>query len=146
MSAEVIQMRSTRVGHGSQFGRKKEAAIAALLTQRSIEEAARVAGISIQTMYRWMKEPEFQVEFRRARQDAFSQSIARLQQAAGAAVSTLLKLMVDPATPAPTRAYAANSVLLHSRRSMEIDDIQARLDAMEKALLVVRPAGNYGGR
>jgi len=28
-------------GHGSKFGRKKEEAIAALLTQRNIEEAAR---------------------------------------------------------------------------------------------------------
>ena len=28
-------------GHGTKFGRKKEEAIAALLTQRNIEEAAR---------------------------------------------------------------------------------------------------------
>jgi hypothetical protein len=31
--------------HGSKFGRKKEDAIAALLSQRNVEEAARVAGI-----------------------------------------------------------------------------------------------------
>ena len=28
-------------GHGSKFGRKQEAAIAALLTQRNVEEAAK---------------------------------------------------------------------------------------------------------
>ena len=42
-------------GHGSKFGRKKEAAIAALLTQRNIEEAARVAGIGTQTLHRWLR-------------------------------------------------------------------------------------------
>ena len=33
-------------GHGSKFGRKKEEAIAALLTQRNIEEAARSIGVA----------------------------------------------------------------------------------------------------
>jgi len=37
MSSGVCKM----VGHGSKLGRKKEAAIAALLTQRNFEEAAR---------------------------------------------------------------------------------------------------------
>src|SRR5229473_1877242 len=32
-------------GHGSKFGRKKEAAIAALLSQRNHEEAAQAAGV-----------------------------------------------------------------------------------------------------
>ena len=34
------------IGHGEKFGRKKEEVIAALLSQRSVEDAARVAGIS----------------------------------------------------------------------------------------------------
>ena len=33
-------------GHGSKFGHKNEEAIAALLTQRNIEEAAKSIGIS----------------------------------------------------------------------------------------------------
>jgi hypothetical protein len=40
------------VGHGSKFGHKKEAAIAALLTQRNIGEAAHVAGIGTNTLLR----------------------------------------------------------------------------------------------
>jgi hypothetical protein len=55
------------VGHGSKFDRKKEAAVAALLTQRNIEEAARVAGIGTQTLYRWLKVPEFQEAYREVR-------------------------------------------------------------------------------
>ena len=87
------------VGHGAKFGRKKEEATAALLSQRTIEDAARVANIGTNTLLRWLKDPAFEAAYREARRAAFSQSIARLQQASGAAVSTLLKVMVDPNTP-----------------------------------------------
>ena len=82
-------------GHGAKFGRKKEEAIAALLTQRTTDDAARAIGVAPTTLLRWMKEPGFDAEYRSARRAAFGQSVARLQQASGAAVSTLLKLMVD---------------------------------------------------
>ena len=61
----------------------------ALLTQRNVEEAARAAGISIATLMRCQKEPEFEAAYRHARRAVFRQSVARLQQASGAAVSTL---------------------------------------------------------
>jgi hypothetical protein len=37
-------------GHGSKFGRKKEEAIAALLTNRNIEEAACAIGVEPNTL------------------------------------------------------------------------------------------------
>src|SRR5260370_11360509 len=110
-------------GHGAKFGRKREEAIAALLTQRTTEDAARAVGIGTSTLLRWLKEPGFEAEYRRARRAAFSQSVARLQQASGAAVSTLLKIMVDTNTPASTRVRAADSVLDHSAKPIEIEDI-----------------------
>ena len=58
-----------------------------------------------------MKLPEFDAAYREARRAAFGQSVARLQQASGAAVSTLLKLMLDANVPASTRARCADSVL-----------------------------------
>ena len=61
------------------------------------------------------------------------QAIARLQQASGVAVSTLLKLMVDPTTPASTRARAADSILDHGAKAIELEDIEARLAALEQA-------------
>jgi len=90
------------IGHGTKFKRKLEEAVAAMLTQRNVEEAARSIGISTATLMRWQKEPEFQQAYRAARRAAHGQSIARLQQATSAAVSTLLKVMVDASTPAST--------------------------------------------
>jgi transposase-like protein len=118
---------------GGKFGRKKEEAIAALLTQRNIEEAAKAAGIGANTLLRWLKVPEFQSAYREARRAAFGQSVARLQQASGAAVSTLLKVMVDPNSPASTKVRAADSVLNHSAKAIEIEDIEARVSELERA-------------
>ncbi len=92
-------------GHGSKIGRKQEDAIAALLTQRNVEEAARAAGIGVRTLLRWMKLPEFQSAYRQARRDAFGQAIARLQQGTSPAATTLLKIMIDPSVPASVRVH-----------------------------------------
>jgi hypothetical protein len=120
-------------GHGAKVGRKQEEAIAALLTQRTVEEAAGAAGIGTATLLRWQKQPEFQKAYREARRAAFGQAVARLQQASSAAVSTLLKVMVDVAAPASTRVRAADSVLGHSVRAIEIEDIEARVSELERA-------------
>jgi hypothetical protein len=82
----------------SKLGRKKEAAILALLTARSVEDAARTAKVPARTLYRWMNERDFDTAFRRAKRTAFGQSLARLQQASSAATSTMLKIMIDPST------------------------------------------------
>ena len=133
-ATSAVEIASSQIrGHGSKFGRKKEEAIAALMTERNVEEAARVAGIGTQTLYRWIKEPEFQKEYLDARRAAVAQSNARLQQASSAAVSMLLKTMVDASTPPATKVRAANSILDHSRSAIEIDDIVVRVAALEQA-------------
>jgi hypothetical protein len=120
-------------GHGAKFNRKMEAAIAALLTQKNQEEAARTAGIALTTLLRWQKLPEFQKAYREARRATHGQSIARLQQATSAAVTTLLKVLIDPNTPASVKVRAADSVLDHSAKSIELEDIEARLADLERA-------------
>jgi hypothetical protein len=121
------------VGHGAKFGRKKEEAIAALLSQRNIEEAARVAGIGNTTLLRWLQMPEFDAAYRKARRAAHSQSIARLQQASSAAVAALLKVLVDANTPASSRVRAADCVLGHAAKAIEIEDLEVRVTQLEQA-------------
>jgi hypothetical protein len=120
------------MGHGTKFGRKKEETIAALLSQRNVEEAARFVNIGTKTLLRWLQLPEFDKAYREARRAAFSQSIARLQQASSAAVATLLKIMVDPSAPAASRIRAADSVLGHAAKAIEIEDIEARVSELER--------------
>ena len=121
-------------GHGAKFGRKQEEAIAALLTQRNIDEAAKAVGIAPNTLLKWMKLPEFQTAYREARRAAFSQSIARLQQGTSAAATTLIKLLLDPNTPASVRARVADSIFNHAAKAIEIEDIEARVSALETSV------------
>jgi hypothetical protein len=119
-------------GHGTKFGRKKEEAIAALLTARNIEEAAKSVGIAPNTLLNWMKVPEFQAAYREARRAAYSQAVAKLQQGTTAAATTLLKVMLDQGTPASVRVRAAECVMTHSAKAIEIEDIEARVSELER--------------
>jgi hypothetical protein len=116
----------------STLGRKQEDAIAALLTQRNIEEAAHSAGIGTRTLLRWLKVPEFQIAYRQARREAFGQAIARLQQGTSAAATTLLKLLIEPNTPASVRVRAADSIFNHAAKAIEIEDLEARVADLER--------------
>jgi hypothetical protein len=118
---------------GSSLVRKQEEAIAALLTQRNIDEAARTAGISTRTLLRWLQLPEFQKAYRQARRDTYSQAVARLQQGTSAAATILLKTMVDPGTPASVRVRAAEAIFSHAFKAIEIEDIEARVSELEQA-------------
>jgi hypothetical protein len=120
-------------GHGTKFGRKKEEAVAALLTQRNIDEAAKATGIAPNTLLNWMKEPEFQVAYREARRAAFGQAIARLQQGTSAAATTLLRMMIEQGTPPSVRVRAAEVIFNHAAKAIEIEDIDARVTALETA-------------
>ena len=79
------------------------------------------------------KAPDFDHAYREARRAAFRQSIARLQQASSAAVTTLLKVMVEPGTPPSTKVRAADSILDHSAKAIELEDIEARVAELERA-------------
>ena len=97
-----------------------------------MEEAAAAVKISAKTLLRWMKEQDFDAAYREARRLAFGQSISRLQQASTAAVTTVLKLMVDQNVPASTRLRAADIVLERTAKAIEIEDIETRVSELER--------------
>jgi hypothetical protein len=127
-------------GHGAKFGRKKEQAIVALLSQRSVEDAARTADVSSKTLWRWLLIPQFRDEYLRARRQAFSQATARLQHASGAAVSVLLSIMLDGNAPTASRVRAAACVLEKAAGAFELEDLELRLCRLEQI------EQNRGGR
>jgi hypothetical protein len=126
-------------GHGAKFGRKMEDAIAALLSQRNVDEAARSAGIGTRTLLRWMKDPVFDAAFRAARRAAFGQTTARLQQGSSAAATILMKLMLDANTPASTRVRAAETIINHAAKAIEIEDIEVRVTELERSAQASKP-------
>jgi hypothetical protein len=120
-------------GHGSKLRYKQDEAIAALLSEPTFDEAAANVGISPRTLRRWQQDPSFAAGLRKARKDAYLQSIARLQEGSSAAVTTLLKVMIDANTPPACKVRAADSVLNHSAKAIEWEDLEARVSELERA-------------
>lgn len=100
---------------------------------RNIEDAAAAINIATKTLLRWMKLPEFQAAYAEARRAAVSQSNARLQQATGAASTAILKLMVDPGVPPAVRLRAAECVMTHAMKSIELENVLIRIQALEQS-------------
>lgn len=71
--------------------------------------------------------------YREARRAAFGQAVARLQQATSAAATTLLKMMIEPSAPPSVRVRAAEAVFNRAAKAIEIEDIDARVTALETA-------------
>ena len=120
-------------GHGGKFGRKKEAAIAALLAQKNQAEAARAAGLDPSTLKRWLRLPEFQDEYLQARREVMSQTNARIQQNSGALASLGFKLVTDAATPASVKGHLILGFLDRGNKSLELEDVLVRLAKLERA-------------
>lgn len=113
---------------------KSEKLLASLLTAPTIQIAAKLAGVSESTAIRTLKESEFQAAYREARREVVSHSITTLQAACSNAVATLVSVCDDPDAPASSRVSAAKSILEMSLRSVEIDDLGVRVQALEELL------------
>ena len=62
-----------------------------------------------------------------------SQAVARLQQGATAAATTLPKVMLDQRTASSVRVRA-ECVINHPSKAIEIEDVEARVAELERAV------------
>src|SRR6267378_3683426 len=82
--------------YGKPSGRKGgDALVLALATGLSLPQAARKAGIGVNTAYVRMKDPEFRKEVTKARDDLLSQAVNRLVAASCQAVDALTANLAD---------------------------------------------------
>ncbi|MGB4096159.1 MAG: hypothetical protein WBJ85_00435 [Acetomicrobium sp.] len=119
----------------SNLTRKTEQPIAALLTTDTVEQAASVAGIAESTLYRWLREPVFLEQYRKARKAAVDQAISTLQERANKAAKALIDIAEDQEMPPSTRVAAAREILQTSIRGIERDDFESRLEQLEKMIM-----------
>src|SRR5215208_6282738 len=111
----------------------QERAIIALLSEPTLRAAASSAGISESTLWRWLREPVFKDAYRKARSDALAQATAMLQALAAEAVQTLVEVHRNPEIGAHIRVSAARSLLDLAYKVHEIEDLEARIEALEEA-------------
>lgn len=122
---------------------KQLRAVVALLTERTIEQAAERVGVNERTLRRWLGQDPFRHALRAAQRATFEHAHARLQEAATLAVDTLKAVMEDANAPAAARVGAAKAALEQGSRSVELAQVIERVDAMERQLengVALRPA------
>lgn len=112
---------------------KQEDAIVRLINEPNIAKVAEACEVTDRTVYRWLQEPAFSAAYRKARRDAFSQAIALTQRYAPMAVNVLAKVMADQDAPHHARVTAAVNLLRFGREAIELDDLAARVEALEQA-------------
>ena len=120
-------------GSAENLSGKMEGLIAALLSHSTIEAAAQSIGVVATTTWRWMQRPDFQAAYREARRAAMQQVTARLQDASREAVDCLREVQRDGESGASSRVAAARTILELAIKSVDLEEIQQRLDALEQA-------------
>src|SRR5262245_39653736 len=121
------------------IGRKGEAAIAALLSEPTIDDAAAKAGIGEATLRRWMRRPEFAAAYRKARRAVLERTIGQLQQATGEAAATLRRNLTSGKPSVEVRA--AMGILDAAIKGFESLDLADELREI-KRLLEGKDAGD----
>ena len=114
------------------LSRKQEAALAALLSQPTIPLAAAQAGVGLRTLTRWLAEDEtFKGEYRALQREIVNNAVYQLVKASNNAVNTLISVMNEAEAPASARVSAAKVVLEMAYRGIEMEDLSARIEALE---------------
>lgn len=115
---------------------KRAIAITELLNpaNRTMGDVAAKCGIAERQLYRWMEKPDFQAELAAARKALLERTLDRLAGSTVHAVDALLSTL-DRTNPAGLRRLAANDILGHYGKLVDLVDLQQRISAMEELLL-----------
>lgn len=112
---------------------RQQKAIIALLQEPTIAKAAEASSIPVRTMHFWLDQEGFSRAYRKARREAYGQAIALAQRYTPLAVQTLATMMNDHAASTSGRVSACATMLRFARESIELDDLAARVEALEQA-------------
>jgi alpha-beta hydrolase superfamily lysophospholipase len=116
---------------GAKSAPARERAILALLSERTMRQAAVRCGVGERTLRRWLTDnSEFKAEYEAARTAMFQVGMSRIQALAGRAVETLEDLLGAKQYPA-VRLAAARTVAELGLHQYDADTILRKLDKIE---------------
>ena len=107
-------------------------AIPEIVRARSIEEGCRKARVSKASYYAWCKDPAFTREFRRQRDVLIDEAMENLKASVREAVGAVVGLLHSDNES--IRRAASNDVLNFTLKIKELQDFEARLESIERAL------------
>lgn len=105
--------------------------MAAMVTSKTITEAAERAGIGRVTAHKYLKDITFKRAFRRYRSELMQQTTALLQSASIEAVEVLREIMLDKSISPYARQQSAQTVRNAAYKAHELDDIVEMVEELE---------------
>ena len=120
---------------------KQRKAVAALLTEPNATAAAKAAGVSRDTLYRWLADASFQAALRDAEAGAIAAVSRSLVRLAEQAATTLDRAMTDPAAASSTKVRAADVILARMLQLREGAVLEERVRELERHAADVRRDG-----
>lgn len=112
---------------------KQRQAIGALLTERTIAQAAQKIGVSAPTVQRWLRDESFVAELRAVQADLLQAATVTLATAQADSLKTLEDLR-DNSSSDTVRLGAARTLVELFFKFRENSDIEERLQALEAAI------------
>ena len=119
--------------NGSELTPKQARAVQALITAKSIGDAAQAASVGERTLFRWLAEPAFRAALSQAEGDLLDAATRRLLGLQGQAIETFESVLADAAASQAVRLRAAQAVLDYLLKLRELRNVESRLVALEVA-------------
>jgi hypothetical protein len=132
-SVDAPERGATPTGHGAKSDAVREAAIRALLTEKSIQRAAERCRVNERTLRRWLTaDAAFMAEYDHAWQALHRAGMARVQALTGKGVAPLEELLDAKEFPA-VRLGAARTVVELGIHQHDTEIILRKLEDLEAA-------------
>lgn len=110
---------------------QKQKALAALLTYKTQEEAAKAAGISVRTIITYLNDPEFRREYEKAAGKLVEKATREIQTGMSDAIFVLRSILESMTATDGSKISAARAVLEFGLRMTETVDLLKRVEALE---------------
>ena len=113
---------------------KQNKAAKILIAGGDYVEAASAADVTTRTIHRWLDAPAFHDAVAKGKTAAIDAASVRLAGGMDKAIGVMLRIMEDDQAAPSIRLRAANYLLGHALRYIEMQDVIARIEAIEARL------------
>jgi TATA-binding protein-associated factor Taf7 len=113
--------------------RRQLHALPFLISNPSVESAAKQSGISPKQIFDWLNQPIFRQELENRKNETVNQAVDRLKATASKACDTLISLL-DNAESESIRHRVAIDLLNMTLKYMEFKDVEQRIRKLEDTI------------
>jgi hypothetical protein len=113
---------------------KRRRGIAALLTSKDITEAAKIANVSRDTIYRWLRDPVFNTALNEATKSSLENLSRRMLVLGDKAADTLEDALTYDIKAPAARVQAARAIVSAIPQLRELANLEDRITELEKAV------------